>query len=450
MVLAVVAGLSPARLEAQKSRGSLLLPGPVLPERARVEWDPWLPTGARRSRGQRPESRAGEPPACSFRLPVCVHRGNKVPETLATSALNALEVAYERLVLALRLPAPLGDGVAGGDGALDLYLVEEGPTEALLEPGPVGTSDRSPVFCVTSASVQPEIQRAATRCVAEAIAARLDAAETPGVRRAYGLHLWLAVGEPAPSDFATIEAAQVHPEVAPIGESLANDGAAALFLDTLDTVHGVSGPGTLTTSMLALSAGHSPPGALTWDNEPDFFDVVRRNLGESPAQMAHLLGDFSVRRAFLGSRDDGLHMPWLAFSGDHGRIRFDWNLRASALPRRVASLHPIEPLGSFYAWLELDDLSLHATLGFQAEWEPPVAFQWNLVRVARDGRELSRVEVPFQQRATTVEQRITNLESAAGVLIVGTNLGGITLAHPFDPDVAPFEPHGCTVYLAPL
>jgi hypothetical protein len=33
---------------------------------------------------------------------------------------------------------------------------------------------------------------------------------------------------------------------------------------------------------------------------------------------------------------------------------------------------------------------------------------------------------------------------------VGTNLGGVDLAHPFDPDFEPFEPHGFTVYLAEL
>jgi hypothetical protein len=34
--------------------------------------------------------------------------------------------------------------------------------------------------------------------------------------------------------------------------------------------------------------------------------------------------------------------------------------------------------------------------------------------------------------------------------LVGTNLEGIDLAHPFDPDIAPFEPHSATVYLVRL
>ena len=38
----------------------------------------------------------------------------------------------------------------------------------------------------------------------------------------------------------------------------------------------------------------------------------------------------------------------------------------------------------------------------------------------------------------------------AGVLIVGTNLGGLGPTYPFDPDFAPYEPHGYAVHLAKL
>jgi hypothetical protein len=64
-----------------------------------------------------------------------------------------------------------------------------------------------------------------------------------------------------------------------------------------------------------------------------------------------------------------------------------------------------------------------------------------------DGEELGRIDIPYQERGRDAEGRISNLEGARAVLIVGTNLEGIDLAHPFDPDVAPFEPHAATVYL---
>jgi hypothetical protein len=116
----------------------------------------------------------------------------------------------------------------------------------------------------------------------------------------------------------------------------------------------------------------------------------------------------------------------------------------------VAATRPIEPTGSIYVWLDLDELDLGSVVGFQATWERPVAFKWSLVRVDKDGVELSRIDVPFQERASSVEARATELEAAAALLIVGTNMGGVDLAHPFDPDTGPFEPHGCLIYLAKL
>jgi hypothetical protein len=131
-------------------------------------------------------------------------------------------------------------------------------------------------------------------------------------------------------------------------------------------------------------------------------------------------------------------------------VRFDWVVRYSELPRRVLATRPIEPTGSVYLLLELDDVALGATLGFQAEWEAPVAFVWSLVQVDAQGREMSRLLVPFNERATSTEQRLQNFESAAYVLVIGTNMGGVDRDHPFDPDVFPYEPHLTTVYLARL
>ncbi len=153
---------------------------------------------------------------------------------------------------------------------------------------------------------------------------------------------------------------------------------------------------------------------------------------------------------FVGTRGDGTLVPSLGWSGDFGRVRFDWSLPLSSLPRRVASQHPIFPTGSIYVWLDLDQPVQGETLAFQAEWEAPVSFQWTLVRVDAAGHELSRIDAPYQQRGTKVEQQLVNLEGAAGVMVVGVNLGGVDLAHPFDPDIAPAEPHECTVYLTKL
>jgi len=103
-----------------------------------------------------------------------------------------------------------------------------------------------------------------------------------------------------------------------------------------------------------------------------------------------------------------------------------------------------------YVWLQLDRPIDDLTLGFQAEWEAPVAFSWVLVRVDAQGRELSRVYAPVPQRGTQTDQRMVDFTGTAAVLVAGTNVGGVDPNHPFDPDVVPFEGHGCTVYLTAL
>ncbi len=160
--------------------------------------------------------------------------------------------------------------------------------------------------------------------------------------------------------------------------------------------------------------------------------------------------DFAAARAFLGDRDDGAHFLESGWLGSFGRVRFDWNIPFSDLPRRVAPVRPIAPNGSIYIWLDLDKVPENVELGFRGEWEPPVSFQWTLVAVDATGKELRRLNAPFVERGTRAEQSLVDLSGARGIIVVGTNLGGIDLRHPFDPDYAPFEPHGCTVYLAKL
>ncbi|MBN2195729.1 MAG: hypothetical protein JW751_23110 [Polyangiaceae bacterium] len=371
--------------------------------------------------------------------------------------LLALEDAYERLVVTMGLPAPEWDGGLGGTVGLDFYLTPasaSGPRaelEVAFDPPDPWGFDRASTFCTAPVAPGSERLRSVALCVAEAIAARLDPALTPSLRRAYASHLWHAIGAPTKRDLEELEDAQVSPERAVVGHARsAGTAGATLLFEHLELTRGRGGGGALATALLAAAASDTPPRAIEWDDEPDLLDVLRHTLGERPAEMGRLFGQFAVARAFLGSRDDGTHFPRLLSIGDGGKVRFDWALPLSTLPRRVAATHPVEPTGSVYVWIALDEVLLTDRLGFQAEWEPPVAFQWTLVRVGPDGRELSRVLAPYQERATAVTQQLEGLASAAAVLIVGTNLGGVDLEHPHDPDLWPVEPSGCTVYVTPL
>lgn len=368
-----------------------------------------------------------------------------------SAALMAVEWAYESVVLALELPRPVRDGGLGGTDALDIYL-EDPESELVVESEePLFTAfTQAPAYCrVPAIDDDMLLKRAATQCVGEAVALALDASEAPHLRRAFATSLWWTVGLPTSVDVQGIDDVQSNPQ-APIAtrERGPHSEGAALLFSYLESSRSAGEPAQLSAALFSASASSSANLDLTYRNEPDLFDVLRHSLEEDPVRMGALMVDFSIARAFLGQREDGQHLSELGWSGWFGRARFDWVIPFSSLPRQIAVQPPVDSTGSALLWVQLDEVPIGAALAMRAEWEAPVTFQWQLVTVGASGEELARVDVPFQQRGTVAEARVTKLVGAAAVLVVGTNLEAVELAHPFDPDVAPFEPHGVTIYLA--
>lgn len=413
----------------------LLFGGPVTKVVTKAPLDPRLPTGpALPATRSRPSSAAG---LCSFARPVCVHATTVAAETQLTDALRAFEVAYER-VLALGVPAPLGD-------RLDFYLAPEPQDLVVTQEAPeLGRWDRGAVFCEGGAS-GALLDRQASLCVGEAVASALDAGESPEARRGFALELWWLCGVKTSLDVQVVDDAQRHPE-----EPLSRAGGYALLLELLETTRSVASPGLLTASMFSAAASRTPAGAASFDNEPDLFDVLRHSLDEELPRYTDLMVDFALRRALAGDRDDGTRFPSLAFAGAFARPHFDWVIKFSSLPRRVLSGRPIAPSGAQLIWLELDDAPMGAAIGIRAEWEAPVAFQWRVLLVDREGREVRRFDVPFQERAQSADARVLRLDGAKAIIIAGVNVGGIDMTYPFDPDIQPHEPSACTVYLVSM
>ena len=402
-------------------------------------------------------SRSPGAPACSFRAPVCVHPTPGVSDETTLLVLDTLERVWEKLVRALELPAPLPDRGRGGSDALDLYLTPSERTalgyervQVNAEERRFGGFDSAPGFCVAAADSGVLAERAATLCVGEAIALRLDPGETPHTRRAFATELWWLTGAPTTLDFEAVDAVQRAPWRALSERELsARSEGSALVFDFLEGSLGVGSPGALSTALISASAQVTSADSIVWQNEPDSFDVLRHTLDESEQRMADTLGDLSVARAFGGDRDDGQHALALDWAGAYGSPSFDWVLQFSKLPKRVR-LTPVEPTGAAYVWLDLEGDQAGKTLGFQAEWEPPAEFRFELVKLDADGNEMGRIDVPFQERQRSVEARIVELAGARAVLVVGTHLERVDDEHPFDPDVAPFEPHSALVYLVTL
>ena len=430
----------------------LLFGGAISKAKVKVSLDPRLPTGAYLPATQpRPPVTAS---LCSFRRPVCVHAAAGATEGELADALQAFEVAYERVVLALGLPTPLGDADAGGSDALDWYLTS--PTAELTveqEALSLGRMDAAAVFCRGGASGGELTRRQATLCVAEALASALDAGEGSDARRALALELWWITGSKTALDVQVVDDAQRHPEAALALDDPARDGAAghfAMLLDMLETTRSAASPGVLSASMFSAGGSRTPPAAARFDNEPDVFDVLRHSMDDELPRYADLLVDFSLRRALTGDREDGTRLPSFAFAGSFARSQFDWVIPFSTLPRRVLSGVPVAQSGTQLIWVELDDAPIGAAVGFRAEWEAPVAFKWRILLIDREGREVRRLDVAFQERGTSADGRVLRLDGAKAIVIAGVNLGGVELAHPFDPDVSPFEPAACTVYLVSM
>lgn len=440
--------------------------------------DPALPQGALRWLVPRPEGAAR---TCSRRWPVCVHispgatpTGASSKNELQTAALAHLERAYEDLVWLDGLPAPRRDAALGGGDELDWYLgspaagIASSPEpleEALgspptpsdfavhLEPRPSRGFDRAAAFCVGG---ETQLSRAAHLCVGEASVASLSPAHAPHVRRAYATHLWWQRDEPELRDQLTLARLQDTPERGVLWR-LRNDrseGAALWFdhLDRLGTTLAGPRPGSSptrsrpSTAALHLAATRTPAGALRWQAEPDVLDVLRSSLGSSRERVARHWDGFARSRFTVGR--PALAAGWLPWAEAAARVEPRWHVRTSSLPRNLALPRPLTPTGSSYLLLELDRPL--PSVALRGTCEAPVSYVWSVTRYDAQWRRSSTLLVPFQERRRIVEQRITELDGVAHLLVTVTNVGGVDLAHPFDPDHEPFEPHGCSVYLAAL
>jgi hypothetical protein len=161
--------------------------------------------------------------------------------------------------------------------------------------------------------------------------------------------------------------------------------------------------------------------------------------------------DFALRRALSGDRDDGTRLPSLGFAGSFARPHFDWVIPFSTLPRRVLTGRPIGPSGTELIWLDVEGAPADAAIGF-----PRGVGGAGGVSVALVGHRSAKgatcvAHRRHLQRAWAGGGRaVLRLAGVKAIIIAGVNLGGVDLAYPFDPDIRPFEPSACTVYLVSM
>lgn len=434
--------------------------------------------------------------ACSSRVPVCVHASSARDGAAATATLDAFERAWQTLTGALAIPAPDVDPTTL---AYDVFLVAPrepraaargrgaaapAPGEpALHEPGgELATTwleardvrsrvDRARGFTTVDRRVRAGcvLDELAATMIARASLLRTAPATEEGTARAQSTYLAqlaspCAVGlavdttsafqSRATRAFADARAgeaaaaaggAEVH---APAALSALFSAGAAAFWARLDWAFGRR-PGGVVSASWALHPTMTPLAATRWINEPDTFDVLRTTFKgalSTNGTVHDLWLDFGVARAFLGSADDGFHLPELRTLGDAARVPLDWDIPWPTAPRRLAAREPVHPTGASYLVIRRAGARPGARLRVEIAWEEHALFRWAFVKLDAGGRELGRVVIPTTERATEAQMTLVDLDGVDRVLLVGVNVGDP--AYAFDPDDEVWEPHGWLVTVA--
>lgn len=387
---------------------------------------------------------------CDVLRRVCVHATPDVPEESARRTLRDAMRALAGLE-ALHLERPPADLGAGGDPSFDVYLdPSEGAGRAYLDVGTTdSTFDAGSVFMALAPSAHDGCTyatRVAT-LIAEAGLVGLDASVDPGVLEMSSRYLATLVAPCDVVELAEVDAFQRAPERCLVSDGERAQPGSFLFPQYLDEKYASAGPGTLTTSLVAISWQKPRAGQSTWPDEPDFFDGLRTTLRARSLDLGEVMLDFAVERAFMGSRSDEAHMLDVARFGDLGRPRLEWVVGYDSLPRRLLPSRPLDALGATYIWVDLSKAPDDAALTFQADWENPFLFRWSLVKIRKDGSEDSRIKVPAVFGEFEAARVVHNVGGLAGLLIVGENDAEWSKSQPFDPGEPRLTPksYGVTI-----
>jgi hypothetical protein len=372
--------------------------------------------------------------ACSFREPVCVHD----PGRVAPRRIEPILATAERAIAGLRALGmnPPRDGGPGGSQAFDIYLASDGEAAAWPDGRRTTTTlDQVSAFALLPASLSGCARESAVvRVIAQAALLDLDAAIHEAVLALQSSHMASLLAPCTAVEAAAIDRFQRTPERALARGRRGEVSGAMLFSAYLDEEHGLGKPGAVMNSVVALASQQTAPDARYWENEPDVFDLLRRLLPPAGMSFPEAMGDFAVARAFVGSRSDGQHLSGTARFGDFGRVRFEWSVPYASLPRRLAPRVPIEATGATYLWVDLKGVARERGLLAAMEWDTSFVFHWSAVRVDAEGRELGRMKAGGVFGHHEAQLTIEQLDGAAGLILVGTNLGSDDRSRAYDPD----------------
>ena len=401
---------------------------------------------------RRPALRSDHPALCSQAHNLCVHAPDSRLSHLIAPALDELDTVAISLGQVMRWPMPLPDGSRGGSPAFDVYLDpgERGWVTVLPDvPKDFDFADRASAF----ARMDPRLSACQRRAaLAEAWARAglfaVDAGANHALAAASAAYVASVVQACDGAFLAAIDDYQSQPWAAVSQEDVAAGRGAMLLPWFLQSTYGIDGSLDLLHALWVHEAQLTPAGHRRWVDDPDFIDVLRSFQKDRGAPFSDLMLEYAIARAFVGDRDDGIHMQGTGWLGSTGRVRFENRIAWSSLPFWVRPERPIEPTGAIYVWIDLKDVPADASLGMRAEWDAPAVFRFAVLRLGADGQEIGKLAPPTQERSSSVELNVEHLEGASALLLVGVNAGALAGDFQFDPDETPPEPAGCMITLA--
>jgi len=400
----------------------------------------------------RPALRSDHPALCSEVHSLCVHAPDSRLSHQIAPVLEELDAAAIRLGRVMNWPTPLPDGNRGGSPAFDVYLDprERGWLSVLPDtPTDLEFSDRASSF----ARMDPRLSGCQRRAaLAEAFARAglfgIDAGANHALAAASATYAASVVEACDGAFLSAIDEYQSQPWAAASQQEVASGRGAMLLPWFLQSTYGIDGSLDLLHALWGHGAQLTAAGTRRWVNDPDFIDVLRSFQKDRGAPFTDLMLEYAVSRAFMGDRDDGIHMQGTSWLGRAGRVRFENRIAWSSLPFWVRPQRPIEPTGAIYVWIDLKDVPAEGSLGVRAEWDTPAVFRFAALRIGSDGQEIGKLAPPTQERASSVEFNVEHLEGASALLLVGVNAGALAGEFQFDPDEMPPEPAGCMITLA--
>jgi hypothetical protein len=220
---------------------------------------------------------------------------------------------------------------------------------------------------------------------------------------------------------------------------------AALFYRWVDRGFSTE-PGAVLRGLFALRASKTPWAAVRFVNEPDAFDVLGKSFADKlfeGSKLDDLLVDFALSRSRFGTSVEG---GAVAVMADVPKVRVDWDIPWPKEPRRLAPREPLEPTGSSYVVIRMEGAGQNPRLRIEADWEEHARMRVAFVKLDRDGREIGRARIAAPPTAHEAQMTVADLDGAAAVVVVTTNLGDPSFH--FDPDDVTFEPHGYAVTVA--